>query len=104
MLAVLAEFERDLVSERTKMALAHLKAQGVRLGKGAPYGFDEDEQGGLVENAQEQEVIRLIRKYHKQGWSLRKIGTLLDSKKIPTKQGSKWYAATVRSALIRSVS
>jgi DNA invertase Pin-like site-specific DNA recombinase len=36
MLAVLAEFERDQISERTKMALRVLKAKGVKLGSPAP--------------------------------------------------------------------
>ena len=33
-LAVVAEFERDVISERTKMALGQLKAKGTRLGFG----------------------------------------------------------------------
>src|SRR6266849_5970072 len=38
MLAVLAEFERDQVSERTTMALAFKKSQGKKLGGRVPYG------------------------------------------------------------------
>lgn len=33
MLGAVAEFERDLISSRTREALAHLKAKGVRLGR-----------------------------------------------------------------------
>ena len=39
MLAVMAEFERDLVSERTTAALAHKRSQGKRTG-GIPFGWD----------------------------------------------------------------
>jgi len=40
MLAVLAEFERDQVAERTKGALAHLRNQGKRISGKIPYGYD----------------------------------------------------------------
>ena len=36
MLGVLAEFERDIISERTKAALAVLKSKGRKLGSGNP--------------------------------------------------------------------
>jgi hypothetical protein len=39
MLAVLAEFERDQISERTTMALAHKKARGERVGSVAIRGL-----------------------------------------------------------------
>ncbi len=58
MLAVLAEFERDLCSERTMAALAVKKANGQRTGA-VPYGFDlGSDATTLVENADEQAVSR----------------------------------------------
>jgi DNA invertase Pin-like site-specific DNA recombinase len=33
MFSLLAELERDLISERTKIALAHIKAKGKKLGR-----------------------------------------------------------------------
>src|SRR3954465_7317622 len=38
LLAVLAEFERDLVAERTRTALAHKRSKSERIGQ-VPYGF-----------------------------------------------------------------
>ena len=39
MLAVLAEFERDQIAERTRSALAHKRARGEHTGGHSPYGM-----------------------------------------------------------------
>jgi DNA invertase Pin-like site-specific DNA recombinase len=39
LLAVLSEFERDVVAERTSMAMRHLQASGHYIGGGTPFGF-----------------------------------------------------------------
>ncbi len=103
MMAVLAEFERDQVSERTTAAMAHKKSKGERVGK-IPFGFDLAEDGvTLVENANELRAIELIRSLRSQGYSLRDIATELDSAEIPTKDGKpKWSHTTVKSILNRA--
>jgi site-specific DNA recombinase len=78
MLAVLAEFERDQVSERTTMALSHKKAQGERISRHVPYGMQLAADGQhLEENAAEQEVIAMARTLHQAGLSSRKIAARL---------------------------
>ncbi len=52
MLAVLSEFERDIISERTKSALAVLKAQGVKLGSPQP------KNGAAVSGARRRAIAR----------------------------------------------
>ncbi len=44
MLAVLAEFERNQISERTKAAMAHMRSQGRFTGQ-VPFGFDLHSDG-----------------------------------------------------------
>ena len=39
MLSVLSEFERDVISERTSMAMKHLRATGKYTGGFQPYGY-----------------------------------------------------------------
>jgi DNA invertase Pin-like site-specific DNA recombinase len=103
MMAVLAEFERDQVSERTTAAMAHKKSKGERVGK-IPFGFDLADDGvTLVENANELRAIELIRSLRSQGYSLRDIATELDTAKIPTKDGKPtWSHTTVKSILNRA--
>jgi DNA invertase Pin-like site-specific DNA recombinase len=73
MLAVLAEFERDQISERTTMALAHKKARQERVGQ-IPYGHQIAEDGTtLVQDEAEQATITTIAAYRRQGLTLRAI-------------------------------
>lgn len=103
MLAVMAEFERDLVSERTTAALAHKKSRGERVGQ-IPFGFELAEDGVTLEpNAKEQEILSLIRDLREQGLSMRRIAEELTARGVPTKEGrSKWSHQTIHSILGRA--
>lgn len=102
MLAVLAEFERDLISERTSAAMQHMRSQGKRVGA-VPYGFDLDPDGEtLHENAIEQSAISMMRANRVDGLSLRAIAEALDKFGIKSKTGKKWTAEVVRGILKRS--
>lgn len=72
-LAVLSEFERDIISERTKAALSHKKSKGQRIGN-IPYGYRLAEDGESLEPCpDESKVIRITRRLKNKGMSLRKI-------------------------------
>lgn len=94
MLAGFAEFERGLTSERTAAALAHKKANGEAYGP-TPYGFQrvEDE---LVADKAERKVVDKILARRAAGQTLRAIAEWLNTAGIPTKQGGRWYASTVK--------
>jgi len=97
MLAGFAEMERRLNGERTAAALRHKK--GTRQAYSpTPYGFDR-QGNGLVANAAEQAVVAEVRQWHQQGASLRDIAARLTAARVPTKQGGKWHACTVRYLL-----
>jgi DNA invertase Pin-like site-specific DNA recombinase len=88
MIATSAQFERRLISRRTKEALAAKKAAGVRLGR--PPNVP-------------QSVVRRIQRQRARGLSLRAIAEQLNKAGVPTAQGGKqWYAATVRHVLLRT--
>ena len=101
MLAVMAEFERDLVSERTTAALSHMKQQGKRTGN-VPYGFDLDSDGEtLVSNAEEQANIDLINSLKAKGYSLRAIASELSTTGIKTKKGNTAWTHTAVSRIVK---
>lgn len=99
MLAVLAEFERDQVSERTCMTMAHKKASGEAY-CGAPFGF-EAIAGRLVEVKRESAIVADILKMREAGASLADIANNLNAKGIEGKRGGKWFPSTVRYLIQR---
>jgi len=103
MLAVMAEFERDVISERTTTAMAHKRRQNQRIGR-IPFGFDLAADGvSLVRNEAEQGVIALVNELHEQGNSLRKIAAELTNRGVPTKEGgTTWKHTTVARLLARA--
>lgn len=97
LLAVLNEFERDQISERTAAALRHKKRQR-RAYSPTPYGFDRVGDT-LVESEGEQAVLERIRALRAGGWSLERIAAELNKDGIPAKKGGKWCLSAVRSVL-----
>jgi DNA invertase Pin-like site-specific DNA recombinase len=87
-LATFGQFERRLIGQRTREALAAKKASGVRLGR--PPTLPKS-------------VVRRIQRLRARGVSLRAIADELNEGRVPTAQGGKqWYAATVRGVLLRT--
>jgi DNA invertase Pin-like site-specific DNA recombinase len=75
-LASVSQWEREAIGERTSAAMQHMKSEGLYTGGKPPYGFDLA-NGELIENAGEQAVLELVRKYRAKGLSLRKIAKAL---------------------------
>lgn len=86
---VLAEWEREMIGDRTKRALQAARANGTRLGR--PSGVSED-------------TLRLIRVLRDSGRSYARIAKALDDEGIATGQGGQWHAATVRKLYDRATS
>jgi DNA invertase Pin-like site-specific DNA recombinase len=98
MLAVLSEFERDLVSERTTMALAHLRANGRHTGGDAPFGYRVAD-GRLVAHEPEQRVIARARTLRGEGHSLRAVAARLAAEGTRSRVGGVFAATQVARML-----
>lgn len=100
MLAVLSEFERDQVSERTATAMQHKRAAGEYTGGAAPYGWRVAEDGStLVAHPAEQTIIAAANDLRAAGLSLAKVGTRLEAEGLLPRSGGRWHAKTVRDLL-----
>jgi len=106
LLNVVSQWEREIIGERTKDAMAYLKTQGVAVGA-PPYGYcyapEPDAQGRfvLVEVLAEQRTIRLIQKLRSEGLTLHKIALKLIADGIPTKKDGAWHGQTISDVLKR---
>lgn len=86
----LAEWERELISERTRDALAAVKARGTRLGRRSNV---------------EPDTLATIRTLRAGGRGYHAIARILNDGNVPTAQGGKrWYAATVKNVHERDAS
>lgn len=103
MLAVLAEFERDLVSERTVSALQHKRQRGGRMGQ-IPFGYVVAPDGDtLVPFEREQNVIRQVSKMKAAGHTLKAIAESLKSQKVQNKAGRCSWNTTQIHRLLRRI-
>lgn len=112
MLSVLAEWEADIIAERTKECLDHAAKQGKKLG-GVPYGSrpavkvvdgKRVDTGIHVPDVDEQRVIaqiRLMRSYPKP-MSYRRIAAYLNAEVVPTRRQRVWQGETVRKIARRT--
>jgi DNA invertase Pin-like site-specific DNA recombinase len=88
-LATFAQFERRLIGQRTREALAQKKAQGIRLGRPPELSA---------------KVRSRIRRRRTAGKSLAAIAEELNRDRVPTAHGgARWYPSTVRAVLAAGV-
>jgi site-specific DNA recombinase len=94
MLAVMAEFERDVIAERTRSALAHKKSVGEVYAP-TPFGYEAVE-GRLREIKAEAKIVAEILKRREAGDTLAEIADDLNLRGVAGKRGGRWYPSTVR--------
>ena len=108
-LAMVAQKEREMISQRTKDALAAAKARGVKLGgdrgnlsivSGFGRAASEAVRSAKA-TARANDLAPIIREQMSEGQSLRSIAANLNAQGIKTNQGSQWTAAAVSRTIKR---
>jgi DNA invertase Pin-like site-specific DNA recombinase len=85
--AIFAQLERRLISQRTREALAVLRAQGVRLGRPP---------------AVSSQVLEMIRTMRDAGVLPSQIARRLEAERIPAPHGGhRWHTSTITRALAK---
>jgi DNA invertase Pin-like site-specific DNA recombinase len=84
-----AQYERALIRARTKAALAEKRARGEKLGGHVPFGYRVGEDGKtLVEDAEEQFIIKTVRAAKARGDSLRAIVGALERRGLLSRRAT----------------
>jgi DNA invertase Pin-like site-specific DNA recombinase len=99
----ISQWEREVIAERTKSALAIKGRAGLRVGE-IRYGYSLGDDGKtLVADDNEQRGLALMQQLRDDGWPLRRIAAELDKHGIKTKHGkSRWSAKVVAAILKRN--
>jgi DNA invertase Pin-like site-specific DNA recombinase len=105
LLAALAEKEREMMSTRTKAALAAVKARGVKLGGPKLAKACKSAVASIKALADQHasNALPVIREIRRAGTtSLHQIADALNARGITTPRGRRWYASSVRNVLERA--
>ena len=103
LLSSIAELERNVISERTKLALKHKRDKNEKCGGSIPFGSDLDSHTmTLVPNDKEKHTIHMMQNWKEQGLSLRAICDLLQQYGIKTKQGKDVWLPNTISRILKS--
>jgi site-specific DNA recombinase len=101
--AVLSQYYRDVISDKTKEALRHKREKGEKTGGLVPFGYQVVDGVRLVPKPEEMATMQTMAELREAGLSLRAIVDVLNQRNIPTKSGkSKWSPQAVKNVLDRA--
>ena len=96
-LATLAQWERDIISERTRDAVQFMKSS-LKLIGAVPFGFNLAGKE-LIPNPDEMKTVSKFITIKGHGASYQKIARPLNTDSIPAKNGGKWHPKTVMGVM-----
>jgi site-specific DNA recombinase len=103
LIMTIAQWEREVIAERTGDALQGKIRRGERCGK-VRFGHDLADDGiHLVPNEAEQAAIARLKEWRAQGKTYRDLVGMLEEYGIDTKEGGIWRPATIRQILLRPI-
>lgn len=104
LLAAFAEYERELISKRTREALAQAKARGVKLGAKDQRALSRAGAGALKASALDfaEKLRPIVEGLIMQGINGPSVlSEALNARGVASRTGGRWYPSTVSKVLAR---
>lgn len=98
-LSSMAQGESESISKNVKWTVKQRIETGTFKFGYLPYGYKKDENGDMVIDPVEANVVRFIFSSALNGIGIYKIAQMLQKRNVPTRKGSKWSSSTVKGIL-----
>lgn len=98
-IASAAEWERDMIKERSRLGMKALAVQHKWPNRLPPLGYDKGNDGRLIVNKDEAELVRKIFRRYIKLKSMPQVAFELNKKGVKTKRGGKWCTVAVKNIL-----
>jgi len=98
-IASAAEWERDMIKERSRLGMKALAMQHKWPNRLPPLGYSKGKDGRLKINMKEAKLVRYIFKRYTQVKSMPQVAFELNKRGIKTKRGEKWSAASIKNII-----
>lgn len=98
-LASAAEFERDMIKQRTNIGVNGMAEQRKWPNSNAPLGYTLTEENRLSIDDEQRELVVNIFEMYIEEWSMPEVAAQLNEQEIPTSDGGEWTARAIGDIL-----
>lgn len=98
-LASAAEFERDMIKQRTRIGLNGLAKEGKWPNDNPPLGYSLTDENRLEIDEEERELVRDIFEMYLEEWSMPAVASRLNRRGDRTAEGGEWTPRAVGDIL-----
>jgi len=102
-IASAAEWERDMIKERSRMGMKALALQNKWPNKLPPLGFQKGRNQHLRVDHNEAKLVKYIFKKYIEIKSMPQLAFMLNRKGVKAKRGGRWTAASVKKILCNEI-
>jgi site-specific DNA recombinase len=102
-LANAAEWERDMIKERSRLGMKALASQNKWPNSHPPLGFNKGKDQYLKIDQIEAKLVKYVFKKYIELKSMPQLAFMLNKKDVKSKRGGRWTAASIKKILCNEI-